>query len=82
MQKRLRKIVVEQKLKANITAGLGSVFVALANRHLAANGRIALVLPKAMLNGVACKTTHAIKYGKNVTIGLNGSEIIKQFIQQ
>jgi hypothetical protein len=66
MQKRLRKIVAEQKLKASITAGLGSIFVALANRHLEVNGRIALVLPKAMLNGVAWEPTREIFRNKYV----------------
>ena len=60
MQKRLKQLVTDKGIEANITAGLGSVFVALANRHLNGGGRIALVLPKAVLNGVAWGPTRSI----------------------
>jgi hypothetical protein len=60
MQKRLKRIVSENNVKANITAGLGSVFVALANKDLVTGGRIALVLPKAVLNGSAWELTRSI----------------------
>jgi hypothetical protein len=40
-------------LLASSTAGLGSVFIAVADPHIKKSGRIALVLPAALLNGVA-----------------------------
>ena len=40
-------------LMANSTAGLGSVFIAVAHPHIKKSGRMALVLPAALLNGVA-----------------------------
>jgi hypothetical protein len=66
MQKRLKNVVREQRVKANITAGLGAVFIALANRHILPGGRIALVLPKALLNGVAWEPTREIFRSKYV----------------
>ncbi len=53
MQERLKRLVRRMKEPASITAGLGSVFTALASRHLSAGGRLALVLPRAVLSGVA-----------------------------
>ncbi|MBM4288912.1 MAG: hypothetical protein FJ135_12375, partial [Deltaproteobacteria bacterium] len=38
-QKRLQKIIQAKKYQANITAGLGAVFVALADRYLKTGGR-------------------------------------------
>jgi hypothetical protein len=60
MQEHLKKIVADQNLKASITAGLGAVFVALADRYLVNGGRLCLVLPKALLNGVAWTQTREI----------------------
>jgi hypothetical protein len=60
MQAALKKIVGEEGIPANITAGLGSVFVALGNLRLKANGMIALVLPRALLSGVAWKETRRL----------------------
>ncbi len=57
MQKDLKKLVKETKLKANITAGLGAVFVGMANFYIKRGGRIALVLPKALLSGIAWQKT-------------------------
>lgn len=51
MQKKLKEIVSKEKIQANITAGLGSTFVALANKYLKRNGHLALVLPKTFLSG-------------------------------
>jgi len=53
MQKRLQRLVQGGGFECSITAGLGSVFVALADRHLTSDGTIALVLPRALLSGVA-----------------------------
>ena len=57
LQKRLAKLLKEQKVEASSTAGLGAVFVALGDRAIKNNGRIALVLPKALLSGGAWKQT-------------------------
>lgn len=57
LQKRLRSIVKTQKLPTSITAGLGAVFVALADKNLKPNGRVAFVLPRSVLNGVAWQKT-------------------------
>ncbi|MBI4459186.1 MAG: N-6 DNA methylase [Acidobacteria bacterium] len=57
MQKRLKSIVREHKVSASITAGLGSVFVALADKYLKPNGRLALVLPRALLSGISWEKT-------------------------
>ena len=57
MQTKLKHEVARQHLSASITAGLGSVFVALADRHLKDNGRMALVLPRALTSGIAWRRT-------------------------
>lgn len=44
-------------LSASITAGLGSVFVALADRRVKPGGRLAVVLPQGLLSGVAWSKT-------------------------
>ena len=56
-QKLLKSIVSKSGIEANITAGLGSVFVAIADKYLKSEGRLALVLPKAVLSGVAWEKT-------------------------
>ncbi len=45
---------------ANATVGLGSVFVAAADPYIKRDGRIALVLPKALLSGVAWGETREL----------------------
>jgi hypothetical protein len=60
MQTALKKIVADEGIPANITAGLGSVFVALGHRRLEANGHLSLVLPRALLSGVAWKETRKL----------------------
>jgi hypothetical protein len=60
MQKDLAKLLKTQQVSANSTAGLGSVFVAIGDRALKENGRMALVLPKALLSGVAWGETREI----------------------
>lgn len=58
LQKDLKKRV--KKLSANSTAGLGSVFVALADTHLEPGGRLAFVLPAALASGQAWGATRAL----------------------
>lgn len=60
MQKKLRRMIKRENIKANITAGLGSVFVALADKYLKNNGHLSLVLPKSLLSGVAWSKTRDI----------------------
>jgi hypothetical protein len=60
MQKDLAKLLKTSQVLASSTAGLGSVFVAIGDRALKENGRIALVLPKALLSGVSWKPTREI----------------------
>ncbi|MCS7189803.1 MAG: hypothetical protein NZ933_08430, partial [Bacteroidia bacterium] len=43
------------KGEANLQAGLGAVFIALAYRYLSEGGRLAFVLPKSLLSGVSWK---------------------------
>jgi len=62
MQQRLKKIVKDHNIKANITAGLGSVFVALGDQYVKKNGHISLVLPKSILTGVAWSQTRKLLY--------------------
>jgi hypothetical protein len=60
MQAKLKSLVKKGKVPASITAGLGSVFVALADRHLKAGGRLCLVLPRALISGVAWEPTRRL----------------------
>ena len=57
MQTELAKLLKNPRVHASGTAGLGSVFVATGDLHLKAGGRMALVLPKALLSGVAWERT-------------------------
>lgn len=59
-QEKLKRVVRRRELQASITAGLGSVFVALADRYIKPGGRIALVLPKALISGVAWEPTREL----------------------
>jgi len=60
MQKDLAKLLKTASVSASTTAGLGSIFVAIGDRALKMNGRIALVLPKALLSGIAWKSTREL----------------------
>jgi hypothetical protein len=53
MQTKLKKLVKSSGVMANITAGLGSVFIAIGDRNIKPGGRLALVLPKALLSGIS-----------------------------
>jgi hypothetical protein len=57
MQNELARRVKVNSLPASSTAGLGSVFTAVADRHIKEGGRIALVLPAAVATGVAWEKT-------------------------
>ena len=58
LQTELKKRV--KSLSANITAGLGAVFVALADQHLKPGGRLAIVLPHALTSGEAWGPTRQL----------------------
>ena len=60
LQAKLKKIKKEKNLEANITAGLGSIFVAIAHKYLSNKGVLALVLPKNVLVGEAWRPTRTI----------------------
>jgi len=60
MQARLKGIVAKNKVEASITAGLGSVFVALGDRYLKMGGRLCLVLPRALVSGIAWERTRQL----------------------
>jgi hypothetical protein len=64
MQKELARRIRVYDLKASSTAGLGSVFAAIGERHVKAGGRLALVLPAAVTTGIAWgKTRDLINHG-------------------
>ena len=63
MQAKLRRMINPSSgipVLANTTAGLGSVFAAVADRHIISGGRLALVLPAAITTGVAWKNTREL----------------------
>jgi hypothetical protein len=62
MQKKLRALLSDKHdpVMASSTAGLGSVFVAVGDRRLSVGGRMALVLPRALLSGVAWEKTREL----------------------
>lgn len=62
LQDELKKRV--KKIDASITAGLGSVFVALADRWMAEGGRLAFVLPAALASGEAWAETRKLIAGR------------------
>ena len=49
-----------RRIRASATAGLGSVFVALADEHLKPGGRLAFVLPAAVISGEAWAETRGL----------------------
>jgi hypothetical protein len=60
MQNRLRRLITDFNVQANVTAGLGAVFVAAGDRYVKPGGRLALVLPKTLLSGVAWAKTREL----------------------
>ena len=57
LQGELARQLQVNNLSASSTAGLGSVFSAVADKHVKEGGRLALVLPAAVMTGVAWKKT-------------------------
>lgn len=60
LQTELKKLVKQYHLSASIVAGLGSVFVATANKHIADGGRLAIILPHALVSGEAWAPTRQL----------------------
>lgn len=60
MQTALKARVQKQQLSANITAGLGGVFVALADKYVRPGGCLAFVLPAALTMGAAWDETRKL----------------------
>jgi hypothetical protein len=64
-------------IHASVTAGLGSVFVALADRLLNQNGRLAFVLPAAIVSGEAWAITRKLiadRYHLETVVASHDSE--------
>jgi len=60
LQKALQRLIAQKDLKASATAGLGSVFVALADQVVKPGGHLAFVLPKGLLSGVEWAKTRQL----------------------
>lgn len=60
LQKRLKKLVKEHKLPVSITAGLAAVFTVLGDACVRPGGRIALVLQRTALSGIAWRRTRIL----------------------
>lgn len=60
LQSELKKIVRTRDVAANITAGLGSVFAAIGEALVKRRGHLSLVLPRALLSGVAWEATRQL----------------------
>jgi hypothetical protein len=60
LQGELARRLRVNNLSASSTAGLGSVFSAVADRHVKDGGRLALVLPAAVMTGVAWNKTREL----------------------
>ena len=60
MQNKLKKIIKDEHIHANITAGLGSAFIALADKRLNRNGHLSLILPKTVLSGDSWRVSRKI----------------------
>jgi hypothetical protein len=75
MQAELKQRV--KKIGASSTAGLGSVFVALADRWLKPDGRLAFVLPAALASGEAWGDTRSLiaeKYHLETVVSSHDAE--------
>ena len=55
-----------ERIQASSTAGLGSIFVAVVDNNLDNNGRLAFVLPAALLTGVSWKKTRDLIASKYI----------------
>jgi len=60
LQKALQRLIAQKDLKASATAGLGAVFVTLADQVVMPEGHLAFVLPKGLLSGVEWAKTRQL----------------------
>lgn len=60
LQKELAGLLRRRNVQASSTAGLAAVFVAVGDRHIKPGGRIALVLPRPLVSGVAWQKTRQL----------------------
>jgi hypothetical protein len=60
LQKALQRLIARRDLKASATAGLGAVFVTLADQVVMPEGHLAFVLPKGLLSGVEWAKTRQL----------------------
>jgi len=60
LQNRLARMLRDTQAEASSTAGLGAVFVAVADTAIKRGGRLGLVLSKALLSGVAWAPTREL----------------------
>jgi hypothetical protein len=60
MQKAFQEWCKRNGVEASITAGLGAVFITAADRCLKPDGRLAFVLPKALLSGVEWRASREL----------------------
>jgi len=66
MQQKLKSILRSNNVFASATAGLGAVFIAVADRYLKPNGKMVLVLPMTALSGVSWAKTRQLWASKYV----------------
>ena len=74
LQSKLQAVVREKQLEANITAGLGSVFLAIANRVTKDGGILAFVLPKTILSGATWEPSRQIIRHGNLRYVISSQE--------
>lgn len=60
LQTKLKNLVRKEGMEANITAGLGSVFAAIADWRIKPGGHLSLVLPRALTSGAAWAPTRRL----------------------
>jgi hypothetical protein len=60
LQKRLKKLVKTHRLPVSITAGLAAVFTVLGDSYIKEGGRLALVLQRTALSGIAWRRTREL----------------------
>ena len=62
LQKRMQSVIKKSQYAAfaDLTAGLGSPFIVIGHKAVKEGGRLALVLPRALLSGVAWEKSRAL----------------------
>ena len=60
LKDRLKRLMRRRNLSASLNAGLGAVFAAMGDMYLREGGRMALVVPRALLSGVSWRRTRKL----------------------